>query len=102
MSEDAISPTPKKNPASVRAGSKLATMKKEQEERDVSSKSKTIISPSKIKISPKKEPLASPSYEKKFTPKTETTVKTSPKKPEVSKVHVYLLNCIVSCHGKDY
>ncbi|XP_033947135.1 replication factor C subunit 1-like [Pseudochaenichthys georgianus] len=85
MSEDAISPTPKKNPASVRAGSKLATMKKEQEERDVSSKSKTIISPSKIKISPKKEPLASPSYEKKFTPKTGTTVKTSPKKPEVSK-----------------
>ncbi|XP_063740002.1 replication factor C subunit 1 isoform X2 [Eleginops maclovinus] len=85
VSEDAISPTPKKNPASVRASSKLATMKKEEEQRNVSSKSKTLISPFKIKISPKKEPVASPSKEKKFTPKSGTTVKTSPKKPEMSK-----------------
>uniref|UniRef100_A0A8D0A237 Replication factor C subunit 1 n=1 Tax=Sander lucioperca TaxID=283035 RepID=A0A8D0A237_SANLU len=64
MSEDVISPSPKKNPVPVKASSKLAMMKKKEEEREERPKSKTPIS---------------------FTPKTgttPTTVKTSPKKPE--------------------
>ncbi|XP_076584285.1 replication factor C subunit 1 isoform X1 [Chaetodon auriga] len=84
-SEDVISPTPKKNPAPVKSSSKLAMMKKRDEERDEGPKSKTPISPTKIKISPKKEPLASSSSDRKFTPKTGTTptaLKTSPKKAE--------------------
>ncbi|XP_068561564.1 replication factor C subunit 1 isoform X2 [Cebidichthys violaceus] len=85
VSEDAIGPTPKKDPAPVKASSKLAMMKKENEERDEGSKGKTPVSLTKVKISPKKEPLAALSSDKKFTPKTGTTlttVKTSPKKPE--------------------
>ncbi|XP_054460149.1 replication factor C subunit 1 [Anoplopoma fimbria] len=85
VSEDVIGPTPKKEPAPVKASLKLAMMKKKAEERDEGPKGKTPISPTKIKISPKKEPLASSSSDKKFTPKTgttPTTVKTSPKKPE--------------------
>ncbi|XP_070684271.1 replication factor C subunit 1 [Pempheris klunzingeri] len=85
VSEDVISPSPKKNPAPVKASSKLAMMKKKEQERDEGTKSKTSFSPTKIKISPKKEPLASTSSDKKFTPKTGTTptaVKISPKKPE--------------------
>ncbi|XP_059194050.1 replication factor C subunit 1 [Centropristis striata] len=82
MSEDVVGPTPKKNTTPVKASSKLAMMKKKEEERDKGPKGKTPISPTKIKISPKKEPIASPISETKFTPKTGTTVKTSPKKPE--------------------
>lgn len=85
MSEDVISPSPKKNPTPVKASSKLAMLKKKDDEKDEGAKSKTPISPTKIKISPKKEPLASVSSDKKFTPKTGTTptaLKTSPKKPE--------------------
>ncbi|KAM7009719.1 replication factor C subunit 1 [Tautogolabrus adspersus] len=85
VSEDVISPTPEKKPSPAKASSKLAMMKKKAEERGGASKGKTLISPSKIKISPKKEPIASCSSDMKFTPKagtTPTTVKTSPKKPE--------------------
>ncbi|XP_034441483.1 replication factor C subunit 1 [Hippoglossus hippoglossus] len=84
-SEDVISPTPKKNLSPVKASSKLAMMKKRDEENNTGSKSKTLISPSKIKTSPKKEPIASSSSHMKLTPKTGTTptaLKTSPKKPE--------------------
>ncbi|KAM4584630.1 replication factor C subunit 1 isoform 2-T2 [Odontesthes bonariensis] len=80
-SEDVISPSPKKSPATVKTSSKLALMKK----KDEGPKSKAPASPTKMKISPKKEPIASSSSDKKFTPKTVTTptaVKTSPKKPE--------------------
>ncbi|KAM7419203.1 hypothetical protein PAMA_016359 [Pampus argenteus] len=82
-SEDVISPSPKKNPTPVKASSKLAMMKKKDDEKGA--KSKPPITPTKIKISPKKEPLASTSSEIKFTPKTgttPTTLKTSPKEPE--------------------
>uniref|UniRef100_A0A4W6BSJ0 Replication factor C subunit 1 n=1 Tax=Lates calcarifer TaxID=8187 RepID=A0A4W6BSJ0_LATCA len=85
VSEDVISPSPKKNPTPAKASSKLALMKKKDEEKDVGPKSKTPISPTKIKTSPRKEPLTSSSSEMKFTPKTGTTptaLKTSPKKPE--------------------
>uniref|UniRef100_A0A7N6AYV2 Replication factor C subunit 1 n=1 Tax=Anabas testudineus TaxID=64144 RepID=A0A7N6AYV2_ANATE len=41
MSEDVISPSPKKNTAPVKASSKLAMMKKKNEERDEGSKNKT-------------------------------------------------------------
>ncbi|XP_042340871.1 replication factor C subunit 1 isoform X2 [Plectropomus leopardus] len=88
ISEDVISPSPKKFPTPVKASSKLAIMKKKEEERDEGPKGKTPISPAKIKISPKKEPIASASIDKNLTPKTGTTpitVKTSPKKPEMSK-----------------
>ncbi|KAL7404027.1 hypothetical protein ABVT39_008669 [Epinephelus coioides] len=83
-SEDVISPSPRKIPAPVKASSKLAMMKK-KEETDEEPKSKTTISPTKIKVSPKKEPIASSSSDKKLTPKvgiTPITVKISPKKPE--------------------
>lgn len=86
MSEDVISPSPKKNPAPAKASSKLAMMKKRDEDKDVGTKSKTHISPTKIKTSPRKEPLTSSRSDMKFTPKTGTTptaLKTSPKKPEV-------------------
>ena len=86
-SEDVISPTPKKNLSPVKASSKLAMMKKRDEENNTASTSKTLISPSRIKTSPKKEPIASSSSHTKFTAKTGTTptaLKTSPKKPEVS------------------
>uniref|UniRef100_A0A8D0A495 Replication factor C subunit 1 n=1 Tax=Sander lucioperca TaxID=283035 RepID=A0A8D0A495_SANLU len=85
MSEDVISPSPKKNPVPVKASSKLAMMKKKEEEREERPKSKTPISPTKIKLSPKSEPLPLSNSNKRFTPKTgttPTTVKTSPKKPE--------------------
>ncbi|XP_062420458.1 replication factor C subunit 1 isoform X1 [Pungitius pungitius] len=82
-SEDAIGPTPKKDPAPVKVSSKLATMKKKNEEQDAGSKGKTPATPTKIKISPKKDPL--PSSGKKNIPKAGTTpiaVKTSPMKIE--------------------
>ncbi|KAM8878792.1 replication factor C subunit 1 isoform 2-T2 [Spinachia spinachia] len=82
-SEEAIAPTPKKEPAPVKVSSKLATMKKKNEEQDAGSKGKTAAAPTKKKISPKKESL--PSSGKKFTPKAGTTPiagKTSPIKLE--------------------
>lgn len=84
--EDAISPSPQKSPAAVRASSKLAMMKKRDEAKDEGAKSKTATSPRKNRISPKKEPRASSISDMKFTPKagtTPTALKTSPKKPEV-------------------
>ncbi|KAM3864864.1 replication factor C subunit 1 [Diretmus argenteus] len=85
ITEDVISPSPIKNPAPVRASSKLAMMKRKDDEKE---KSKTPISPMKRKISPKKEPLTPTSTDRKFTPKTgsqvaaPTALKTSPKEPE--------------------
>ncbi|XP_026215729.1 LOW QUALITY PROTEIN: replication factor C subunit 1 [Anabas testudineus] len=79
MSEDVISPSPKKNTAPVKASSKLAMMKKKNEERDEGSKNKTGASPKKEKISPKKEPHTSAISNKTFTP---TALKTSPIKKE--------------------
>ncbi|XP_061566368.1 replication factor C subunit 1 isoform X2 [Cololabis saira] len=77
MSEDVISPSPKRSPG--KASSKLAMMKK----KDEGTKTKTGTSPIKVSFSPKKESPASPIS--KFTPKmatTPTALKTSPKKPE--------------------
>ncbi|XP_013131181.1 replication factor C subunit 1 [Oreochromis niloticus] len=82
VSEDVVSPSPKKTTAPVKASSKLAMMKKKDDDKNEGVKSKT---PTKMKISPKKEPHASSISEKTFTPKTGTTptaLKTSPKKPE--------------------
>ncbi|XP_042079308.1 replication factor C subunit 1 [Haplochromis burtoni] len=82
VSEDVVSPSPKKTTAPVKASSKLAMMKKKDDDKKEGVKSKT---PTKMKISPKKEPHASSISEKTFTPKTGTTptaLKTSPKKPE--------------------
>lgn len=84
ISENVIGPSPKKSPAPVKASSKLAIMKKKDEEKE-RSKSKLNISPTKMKISPKKEAISSSISEKKFTPKagtTPTALKPSPKKPE--------------------
>uniref|UniRef100_A0A3P8V5E4 Replication factor C subunit 1 n=1 Tax=Cynoglossus semilaevis TaxID=244447 RepID=A0A3P8V5E4_CYNSE len=65
-SEDIISPSPKKkNPSPAKASSRLAMMKKRDEEKAMQPKSKNHIP--LTKVSPKKEPLASPM---KFTPKT--------------------------------
>uniref|UniRef100_A0A671TH35 Replication factor C subunit 1 n=1 Tax=Sparus aurata TaxID=8175 RepID=A0A671TH35_SPAAU len=58
--EDVISPSPKKSQAPVKTSSKLAMMKKRDEERNEGQKSKTPLTPTKIKISPKKEPVTSP------------------------------------------
>lgn len=88
--EDVISPSPKKSQAPVKTSSKLAMMKKRDEERNEGQKSKTPLTPTKIKISPKKEPVTSSISDMKFTPKTGTTptaVKISPKKPEVSRLN---------------
>uniref|UniRef100_A0A8C3AYC8 Replication factor C subunit 1 n=1 Tax=Cyclopterus lumpus TaxID=8103 RepID=A0A8C3AYC8_CYCLU len=79
-SEDVIGPTPKKEPAKVKASSKLAMMKKKKEEQDDGSKGKMPASPTKMLISPKKEPLASPSSVKKST-------STSPEDAEKKKVN---------------
>ncbi|XP_030588294.1 replication factor C subunit 1 [Archocentrus centrarchus] len=78
VSEDVVSPSPKKTITPVKTSSKLAMMKK----KDEGAKSKT---PTKMNISPKKEPRTSSISEKTFTPKvgtTPTALKTSPKKPE--------------------
>ncbi|KAM9857419.1 replication factor C subunit 1 [Aulostomus maculatus] len=85
VSEDAISLSPKKNPAAIPASSKLAMMKQKDEEKYRGAMSKTPNTPTKMKISPKKEPIASPNSDKKFTPKpgtTPTALKVSPRKPE--------------------
>lgn len=104
--EDVISPSPKKNQAPVKTSSKLAMMKKRDEERNEGQKSKTPLSPAKIKISPKKEPVTSIS-DMKFTPKTGTTptaVKISPKKPEVSRLDASSVcyNVDWQCHVQLY
>ncbi|KAM9315001.1 replication factor C subunit 1 isoform 2-T2 [Pholidichthys leucotaenia] len=81
-SEDVIGPSPKKNVPAVKASSKLATMKRKDEEKKEEAKTKT---PTKMKVSPKKEPMASSISEMKFTPKTgraPDVPETSPKKPE--------------------
>uniref|UniRef100_A0A8D3BPL0 Replication factor C subunit 1 n=1 Tax=Scophthalmus maximus TaxID=52904 RepID=A0A8D3BPL0_SCOMX len=58
--EDVVSPSPQKNLSSLKASSKLAMMKKRDQEKDAGPKSKTpMISPTKIKTSPRKEPIAS-------------------------------------------
>ncbi|XP_015252568.1 PREDICTED: replication factor C subunit 1 [Cyprinodon variegatus] len=84
-SGDVVGPSPKKSPAPAKSSSKLAMMKKRDEEKDEGAKSKALNSPIKNRISPKKEPKASSISDVKFTPKTGTTptaLKTSPKKPE--------------------
>ncbi|XP_068448228.1 replication factor C subunit 1 [Clinocottus analis] len=84
-SEDVIGPTPTKDPGPVKASSKLALMKKKDEEQDDGPRRKTPDSHTKMQISPKKQPLASSSSNKKAAPKTGSTpatVKTSPEKPE--------------------
>ncbi|KAK0152836.1 Replication factor C subunit 1 [Merluccius polli] len=91
--EDVISPSPQKPSAPIRASSKLAMMKKKEEKGEANikeEKSRMTISPVKSKISPKKEPVASSSADRKSTPKvgsvaavtTPTALKTSPKEPE--------------------
>lgn len=101
--EDVVSPSPQKNLSSLKASSKLAMMKKRDQEKDAGPKSKTpMISPTKIKTSPRKEPIASSSSDVKFTPKTGTTptaLKTSPKKPEVSFVDASSETSFPDHHG---
>ncbi|XP_075886604.1 replication factor C subunit 1 isoform X2 [Nelusetta ayraudi] len=80
ITEDVISPSPRRSPAPGKTSSKLALMKRREEEL----KSKAA-SPTKRKISPKKEPITSPAIERKFTPKTGTTpraVNVSPRKQQ--------------------
>uniref|UniRef100_A0A3B4BK81 BRCT domain-containing protein n=1 Tax=Periophthalmus magnuspinnatus TaxID=409849 RepID=A0A3B4BK81_9GOBI len=79
LSEDVISPSPKKSP--VKTSSKLAMLKKEEDKE--MSKNKMIVSPKKI-ISPKKESVSS-TPEKKFTPKSGTNTSTSPEDSEKKK-----------------
>lgn len=96
LKEDVISPSPKKSP--IKTSSKLAVMKKKDEERQ-QTKNKMTFSPKKV-TSPKMEP----SLEKKHAPKAGTSLislHTSPKKTEVKKklglvMRVYL--CFVNGH----
>uniref|UniRef100_A0A665WMT2 Replication factor C subunit 1 n=1 Tax=Echeneis naucrates TaxID=173247 RepID=A0A665WMT2_ECHNA len=60
-SEDIISPSPKKNTAPLKASSKLAMLKKKDDEKDTGSRNKSSISPTKIKTSPRKKPITSSS-----------------------------------------
>lgn len=86
------SPSPKKSPAPVKTSSKLAMMKKRDEVRDESLGSKMTISPRKIKLSPRKEPITSSISDKKVTHKAETesaSVKFSPRKQEVKTFYLY-------------
>lgn len=79
-------PSPKKSPAPVKSSSKLAMMKKRDELRDKSPVNKITISPRKIKISPRKEPITSSISDKKVAHKAETesaSVKLTPRKQEV-------------------
>uniref|UniRef100_A0A665WN74 Replication factor C subunit 1 n=1 Tax=Echeneis naucrates TaxID=173247 RepID=A0A665WN74_ECHNA len=59
-SEDIISPSPKKNTAPLKASSKLAMLKKKDDEKDTGSRNKSSISPTKIKTSPRKNTGTSP------------------------------------------
>lgn len=81
-SEDIISPSPKKSP--VKTSSKLAIMKRKEEQKEMSKK-KMTISPTKLNITPKKESAPSLISEKKCTPKAGTTL-SSPKKPESTSI----------------
>lgn len=67
-------------------------MKKRDEARDQPPPSKMTVSPTKMKLSPKKEPVTLPTSDKKVTHKTQAasaSVKFSPKKPEVKTFHFY-------------
>lgn len=81
ITQNASGTSSKKSPAPVKTSSKLALMKKRDDERDEPLQSKMTSPPTKIKISPKKEPITSSNQDKKV--KSEATVKISPKKPEV-------------------
>lgn len=84
MAQNVSSTSSKKSPASVKTSSKLALMKKRDEERDEPLKSKRTSSPTKMKISPKKELITSSNQDKKVKSEaTSNAVKISPKKPEV-------------------
>lgn len=80
LSEDVIAPTPKKSP--LKTSSKLAMMKKKDDERE-RPQNKMTFTPKKL-ISPKKEPISSPSFKKKLPNKPGTTLthNISPKKME--------------------
>lgn len=83
-SEDVVGPSPRRDPAPAKTSSKLAILKKKTDDRGATSR--TNLSPTKQKVSPKKEPLAVSSSDKKLTSKMETSptaLKTSPKKPVV-------------------
>lgn len=83
MTQNVSSTSSKKSPASVKTSSKLALMKKRDEERDEPLKSKRTSSPTKMKISPK-ELITSSNQDKKVKSEaTSNAVKISPKKPEV-------------------
>lgn len=83
MTQNVSSTSSKKSPASVKTSSKLALMKKRDEERDEPLKSKRT-SPTKMKISPKKELITSSNQDKKVKSEAASNaVKISPKKPEV-------------------
>lgn len=98
-------PSPKKSP--VKTSSKLALMKKRQEE--VDEQKKKDRGEKQIKISPKKEPISPTSSERAATPKTGSVStgmtksrnfstpksgsapnKTSPTKPEVYRLNMLL------------
>lgn len=74
--------SPQRSP--VRSSSKLALMKKREEEGEEPQHSKMTSSPTKVKISPKKEPMASANQDKKVKGEaTSNSVEVSPQKPEV-------------------
>ncbi|XP_054634941.1 replication factor C subunit 1 isoform X2 [Dunckerocampus dactyliophorus] len=77
MSEDVICPSPQKSAVPVKASSKLAMMKKKDEENEDGAKSKV---PKKLEVSPIKKPHNMSSSNKMPTSKTRTAL-TSPAKP---------------------
>ncbi|XP_056136262.1 replication factor C subunit 1 [Lampris incognitus] len=89
VSEDVLSPSPKKVSTPVKASSKLAMMKK-KEEVIKEEKGRTAISPRKSIQSPKKNPSTPSSNKNKSMPKagslsmgtSPAALKVSPKKPE--------------------
>lgn len=90
--QNVSAPSPKKSQAPVKTSSKLAMMKKRDEVRDESPVSKITISPRKIKLSPRKEPITSSISDKKVAHKAETesaSVKFSPRKQEVKTFYFY-------------
>ncbi|XP_077460805.1 replication factor C subunit 1 [Stigmatopora argus] len=78
--DDVIAPTPKKSPAPVKPSSKLGMMKKRDEKKNDTTKSKELT---KLKVSPKKEPLTVSSSE--MLSKTGTALQTSPTEPASSR-----------------
>lgn len=83
MTHNVSGTSPKKSPAPVKTSSKLALMKKRDEERDEQQQSKRTSLPTRTKISPKKEPITSANQDKVQREATSNAVKISPKKPEV-------------------